>query len=280
MRAVAGRPAVPRIGFVNLMPRAEQFETMLLPQFALAAPMEPVWLKVNERRYALDDRASIDRRYRPLAAALAEGPLDGLVVTGAAVEHLPFHEVRFLPELSEIVGYAAMRGIPVLGLCWGALAVGHLLLDMSHTVWEDKVSGVFETELLVRDHPLATGLDDRFWTAHSRYAGFDESCVDRLAAAGRVRVIARSAGAGTVIAESADHKVLMHIGHPEYAAGRLAEEYRRDVDLGLPNVRPPAGVELDRPVNRWRSHSMVFFANWVRLVCQPAAVPAAARGAS
>jgi homoserine O-succinyltransferase len=259
---------VPRVGFVNLMPHAEQFEALLVPQFALAGAHEPVWLKMSGRRYHLDDRAAIDRRYLLLDDAVQDAPLDALVVTGAAVEHLPFAEVRFLPELEKIVDYAIGRELPVLGLCWGALAVGHQLLGLSHVVWDRKLSGVFETDLLVKDHPFTTGLDDRFWTAHSRFAGFDEESVERSVAAGRMRVIARSTEAGTIIAESCDHNVLMHIGHPEYTHTRLPEEYRRDVRLGLDNVRPPANVDLDDPVNRWRSHSMVFFANWIRMVHQ------------
>jgi homoserine O-succinyltransferase len=266
-------PGVPRVGFVNLMPHAEQFESMLMPQFAAAPPFQPVWIKVASRRYALDDRDSIHRRYQLLGAALQDAPLDAMVITGAAVEHLPFSEVRFLDEVARAVDYAARRDLPVLGLCWGALAVGHLVLGLAHQVFQTKVSGAFPTDLLVRDHPIGDGLDDRFWTAHSRFAGFDEATVAQAVRAGRMRVVARSAAAGTVIAESADHSILMHIGHPEYAGARLAEEYRRDLRLGLSNVHAPANIDLDHPVSQWRSHSLVFFANWIRLVHERASAP-------
>lgn len=266
----AGATRLPRIGFVNLMPHARQFELMLLPQFGTAGPFEPVWLRMAGRRYALDDPADIDARYVDPADA---GPLDGLVVTGAAVEHLPFEQVRYLPELGAVVADAAGAGLPVLGLCWGALAVGHLLLGLRHEVYEQKVSGAYPTDLLVTGHPagghpIADGLDDRFWTAHSRYAGFDESTVDDAVRAGRVRRIAAAPGAGTIIAESADHQVLMHIGHPEYPGERLAAEYRRDLAAGLPSLRPPAGVDLDAPRCLWRSHSLAFFAGWTALVAR------------
>jgi homoserine O-succinyltransferase len=253
----------PRVGFVNLMPYAEEFEGMLLPQFAAAAPFSPVWIKIGGRAYSLDDRNRIDRRYRLLPYA---GELDALVITGAAVEHLPFEDVRFLGEVEQIVRHAARRGLPVLGLCWGALAVGHLLLGLSHQVFETKVSGAYETDLLISDHVIGKGLDDRFWTAHSRFAGFNETTVDAQCSANLVRVLARAEGAGTVIAESPDHNILMHIGHPEYEGTRLAEEYRRDIAQGLANVRPPANIDLDDPVCRWRSHSLIFFANWIELV--------------
>ena len=256
----------PRIGIVNLMPHAADYEDVLLSQFAASRPFEPVWIRVRGRSYSLDDPDRIRRRYRLLAEAVDEGPLAGLVVTGAAVEHLPFSAVRFLDEVAEGTGYARERGAPVLGLCWGALAVGHLTSGLPHTVHRRKVSGVFETELQARDSVIGRGFDDRFWSAHSRYAGFDEDAVAAAAAAGRLRVVASSCRAGTVIAETPDAGAVMHVGHPEYGAGRLAEEYRRDVALGVAGVQPPDNVDLDRPVCLWRSHSRIFFANWIGLV--------------
>jgi len=254
---------VPRIGIVNLMPHAEQYERWLMPQLSAARPFEPVWIRLAERRFALDDPRHIAQNYVRYADAIADAPLDALVVTGAAVEHLPYEQVRFLPELEPIVRHAAERGTPVLGLCWGALALAHLLYGLPKQVYATKVSGMYETDRLVTDGPIASVLDDRFWSTHSRYAGFDDAALDRSS---EVRAVARSAAAGTVIAESRDHNVVMHIGHPEYEGGRLADEYHRDLTAGLTDVRPPANVDLSRPVNLWRSHSLIFFASWVRLV--------------
>lgn len=204
----------PRIGIVNLMPHAEQFEQMLMPQFAAALPFEPVFVRMAGRNYSLDDKARIDRLYRPFDEVVADR-LDGLVITGAAVEHLPYDQVRYLPELADMVKRCAHDGTPILGMCWGAMAVGHLLLDMPKREFGAKMFGAYETDLLVHDSPLVHGLDDRFWSTHSRFAGFDEDAVDEVAAAGRVRILARSPEAGTVIAESPDHSVVLHVGHPE-----------------------------------------------------------------
>lgn len=267
-RRVAGLIAatprrVPRIGIVNVMPHAEQYAQWLMPQLSAARRFEPVWIRLGERKFSLDDPAYIAETYVRYADAIADAPLDGLIVTGAAVEHLPYQDVRFLTELDSIVQRAADRGTPVLGLCWGALAVAHLLYGLPKVVYPTKVSGMYETDRLVTDGPIASVLDDRFFSTHSRYAGFDDDALDRCESA---RAVARSAEAGTVIAESLDHNVVMHIGHPEYPGRRLADEYRRDLGAGLTDVRPPANVDLARPVNRWRSHSLVFFAAWVRLV--------------
>ena len=258
-----GPGVAPRIGIVNLMPHAEQYERWLMPQLAAAPSFQPVWIRVAERRYHLDNPAYIDRQYRYHSAVLDGGPLDGLIVTGAAVEHLPYEEVRFLPELGAIVRDAAQGRVPVLGLCWGALAVAHLLYGLPKRVYHTKVSGMYSTDRLVGDGPIASCLDDRFWSTHSRFAGFDDDALD---ASDEVRAVARSVEAGTVIAEARDHSAVMHIGHPEYAAHRLVDEYRRDTAQGLGAVSPPANVDLERPVNHWRSHSLIFFASWIRLV--------------
>jgi homoserine O-succinyltransferase/O-acetyltransferase len=267
-RPAAAGDGPPRVGIVNLMPHAQQYERWLMPQLSAALPIEPLWIRVASRRYALDDTHRIDRLYRPYGQVVDEAPLDGLIVTGAAVEHLPYDEVRLLPELDEMVQCTAAERIPILGLCWGALGVGHLLYGLPKKVYPQKVSGMYETDRLVDDGLIAAGLDDRFWSAHSRFAGFDDEALDATTG---VRAVARSSQAGTVIAESSDRCVVMHIGHPEYTATRLVEEYRRDLAQGVEGVRPPANVDLDHPVNLWRSHSLVFFANWVRLVHEQAA---------
>ncbi|MBM7773850.1 homoserine O-succinyltransferase [Actinokineospora baliensis] len=253
--------APPRVGLVNLMPRAAEFERMLTPQFAGAAPFEAVWLRVPGRTYRNDDPADLGHYVDPADM----GDLDAVVITGAAVEHLPFEQVGFLGHVADVLEHASARALPVLGLCWGGLAVGYLRLGLRSHVHEVKVTGAYETDLLVADHPIGDGLDDRFWTAHSRQAGFDEHDVAAAVAAGTVRVLGRApAPAGTVIAESTDHALLMHVGHPEYDGGRMAYEYHRDSAAGP--VPLPANVSLDDPVCRWRSHSRTFLANWVELV--------------
>nr|WP_272919863.1 homoserine O-succinyltransferase [Streptomyces sp. SID4948] len=254
---------MPRVGIVNLMPHAEQYEKWLTPQLSAAWPFELQWLRISTRRYHLDDPEHIARHYRTYKEATAQAPLDGLIVSGAAVEHLPYEEVRFLAELDDMVQATAGQGAPILGLCWGALGVGHLLFGLPTRIYTTKVSGMYPTERLVDDGPIAGALDDRFWSTHSRFAGFDDEALD---ASGTVRAVARAAGAGTVIAESRDHQVVMHIGHPEYTGHRLVDEYRRDSAQGVDGVPAPANVDLDHPVNMWRSHSLAFFASWIRLV--------------
>lgn len=262
-RQPSERMSVPRIGIVNLMPHAEQYEQWLMPQLVGTLPFDPQWVRMGGRKYSLDDPARIDRQYRPYRQIVDEAPLDGLIVSGAAVEHLAYEQVRFLPELAAMVEQTAAAGTPILGLCWGALGVAHLLYGLPKEVYRDKVSGMYATDRLVDDGVIAGCLDDRFYSTHSRFAGFDDAALD---ASTQVRAVARSAQAGTVIAESVDESVVMHIGHPEYTGHRLADEYRRDVAQGVAGVRAPANVDLDRPVNRWRSHSLAFFAGWVRLV--------------
>lgn len=260
-----------RIGIVNLMPHAAAYERMLLPQLA-ATSVEPVWIRMQGRSYHLDHSVDLMRRYVPFHAADVDS-LAGLIVTGAAVEHLPFEEVRYMSELSDLVKSTASRGVPVFGLCWGALAVGHILLGLSHAIYQTKVSGVYKACRTSDRGLVAAGLDDEFWIPNSRFAGFDQSRISAREAAGAVEVVARSDEAGVIMAQSPDLQVLLHIGHPEYSATRLVDEYRRDQGLGL-CPSPPCNVRLDSPVNLWRSHSLSLFANWARHVGNRLPLPA------
>src|SRR5436190_2152115 len=150
----SGHPdSPPRIGIVNLMPHAEEYERWLLPQLAAALPIEALWIRVDTRSYSRDAPDHIAATYHSYADIVGAAPLDGLIVSGAAVEHLPFEEVRFMPELEAIVRPAERAGTPILGLCWGALAVVHLLFGLPKNVYPTKVSGVYETLRVVEDGP-------------------------------------------------------------------------------------------------------------------------------
>jgi homoserine O-succinyltransferase len=108
-----------------------------------------------------------------------------------------------------------------------------------------------------------------FWCAQSRHSGISDTELEAAQADGRVNVLAHSPNGGYTIFESADHRFLMHLGHPEYEPQRLVEEYRRDAALGRADVLPPANLDVDKPVNRWRSHGFEFFSQWVRFIYEP-----------
>ena len=128
---------------------------------------------------------------------------------------------------------------------------------------------MFETQNLNRSHPIIGDLDDTFWCVQSRHSGISDKILEDARNGGLVNLLAHSENGGYTIFESADRRFLMHLGHPEYEAQRLVDEYKRDVALGRTDVLPPVNLDVERPVNRWRSHGLEFFAQWVRYIYEP-----------
>jgi homoserine O-succinyltransferase len=136
-------------------------------------------------------------------------------------------------------------------------------------MYAQKLFGVFETRNLNRSHPVIGDLDDIFWCVQSRHSGISDHDLETAQSQGLVNLLAHSPNGGYTIFESSDRRFLMHLGHPEYEAQRLVEEYHRDVSLGRTDVLPPANLDVKNPINRWRSHGLEFFAQWVRFVYEP-----------
>ncbi len=250
-----GRPPV-RLGIVNLMPFAEQYELELAAALARTArPVQPVWLKLRHARYKSSD-PDVIAGYSIWEEALARNPLDGLIVTGAPVETLPFETVDYWPELNRLLD--ALPKTPVLGLCWGGLVLAKRL-GLEKRAYARKRFGVFRCERLDPGHSLTTPLTPVFDCPVSTHAGVPEAALEAADAAGHIRLLARSAEAGVLMFESVDGRFVMHMGHPEYGPRRLPEEYRRDRERGRGDVHPPLHVDLDNPTETWRDQSDHFF---------------------
>ena len=253
-----------RIGVINLMPQAERYEESLLyPLGRSIIQIEPIWIRLTSHVYKTSDHAHLDRFYIPFADAVAERPLDGLILTGAPVEHLPFEQVTYWEELSLILRFARMNIASTLGICWGGLALAKLL-GIDKALSPTKIFGMYETRNLDGTHPVTGDFDDVFFCPESRHAVIADSVLQEAAQQGAVHLLAHAEGAGYIIFESGDRRFLMHLGHPEYHAERFVIEYERDVARGRTDVPQPLNVNLRQPENRWRMHGVEFFGQWVR----------------
>jgi homoserine O-succinyltransferase/O-acetyltransferase len=256
----AGRPRV-RIGVINIMPRLEVYEAYLLEPLArLAALVEPVFVRLGSHGYQSSDHAHLGQFYRPFDTAIALAPLDGLIVTGAPVEELAFEEVHYFRELEQILGYARGHIASTLGLCWGGMVIGHLL-GIGKRVFSRKLFGVFEDRVLVTGHDVLGAAS--FVCAHSRHSGVVEDDLERAVSAGLVRPLSRGEHTGLTVFETPDRRFLAHLGHPEYDGERLAQEFRRDRDLGRSDVASPVNLDVDSPATAWRGHQASLFAGFV-----------------
>jgi homoserine O-succinyltransferase len=258
---IAGRL---RIGIINIMPHAETYEPNILrPLSSSRLPVAPVWIRLRSHAYGSSEAAHIQSRYVYFEDAIHREPLDGLILSGAPVEALAFEDVHYWPELVEILAYCRSRVTSALGLCWGGLAMAKQLGIEKHS-FEKKLFGVFENRSLVPDHVFTEGSDDLFRCAHSRHSGIGDAELERARDAGIVRLLSHGPETGYAIFESADHRYLMHLGHPEYDATRLVFEWERDSALGRRDVEAPRHFDARHPANVWRSHCDTLFRQWLR----------------
>jgi homoserine O-succinyltransferase len=247
---------------MNIMPLGEQYEiNLLLPLGLSVLQIEPVWIRLESHQYKTWERSHLDDHYVSYAEASKDSPLDGLIITGAPVEHLKFEEVAYWNEFSEIANHARENTPSTLGICWGAFALAYLE-GISKIDFEQKLFGVFELNNLDQEHYIMGAMDDAFLSPQSRMAGMSDDELLQARDRGKINLLAHGPESGYSIFETTDRRVLMHQGHPEYSSSRLAYEVTRDADdtsVSLVENFDPAN-----PVNRWRMHRNTFFHQWLR----------------
>lgn len=255
-----------RIGILNIMPQAEKYEfSILRPLGRSVMQIEPVWIRLHTHSYKSSNREHLSKLYIPFEEAIKDKFLDGLILTGAPVEEMPFEQITYWPEIQRILRYARNNIASTLGMCWGGLALAKFM-GIDTEIYTKKVFGVYETKNLQPSHRITGDMDDVFWCPQSRHSGIRDEILEDHAARGRLRLLAHAEKGGYVIFETPDHRFIMHLGHLEYDPERLVEEYDRDMKLGRKDVGLPENLDLQNPVNRWRGNRTEFFSQWIKYV--------------
>ena len=253
-----------RIGILNIMPQAKTYEySLLFPLGRSVMQINPIWIKLKNHAYKSTSEEHLANLYVYFEEAVQEKHLDGLIVTGAPIEVIPFEEVTYWDEISEILHYARENIVSTLGICWGGLALAKML-GIEKESFSKKLFGVFETKSLDKCHRITGEFDDVFFSPQSRYSGISDQVLEQKRDEGVVRLLAHSSKAGYIIFESCDNQFLMHLGHPEYDAHRLIEEYERDTRRSQADVCLPENVAVENPVNTWRCNGFEFFSQWIK----------------
>ncbi len=254
-----------KIGILNIMPHAETYEySLLYPLGRTLIQVEPIWIKLDTHEYSSTQQGHIDSLYLSFDEVMSKHPLDGLILTGAPIEELPFTDVKYWDEIQKILKYAKENIASTLGICWGGLALAKTL-GIEKSVYNKKTFGVFETRNIDTSHRITGYMDDIFWCPYSSYSNIPNDILELERNRGNLNLLAYSGNVGYVIFESSDHKFIMHLGHPEYEATRFGDEYLRDKKNGR-NVELPENIDINNPQNRWRSHSFEFFAQWIKYI--------------
>lgn len=252
-----------RIAIVNIMPEKEKTELRLL-RLLSNSPLqtEVAFLRLKTHQYKNISANYLQKFYQPFSL-IREKFFDGLIITGAPVENLPFEKVDYWSELSDIMEWSKTNVTSTMHICWGAQAGLYYHYGIDKYSLPKKLSGIYEHHL-VKQTELTRGFDEAFLVPHSRYTGTHSS--DILKTEG-LSILAESEKTGVYLAASEDFRQVFVHGHPEYDAKTLAAEYERDLKKGISPDIPenyfPENNPLEHPANRWRSNSSLLFSNWL-----------------
>lgn len=189
---------------------------------------------------------------------------DGMIITGAPVEQLPFEEVAYWPELCEIFEWAKRHVYSLMMICWGAQAGLYHYYGIPKYALPQKMFGVFEHKVNMKEKILFRGFDDIFYVPHSRHTEVRREDIEKEPL---LSILSESDQAGVFAVRDKTNRRLFLTGHAEYDPLTLKGEYDRDVAAGLPINVPdnyyPGNDPSQMPVVRWRSAANLLFSNWL-----------------
>ena len=252
------------IAIVNLMPTKIATETQLLRLLSNSPLQVNITLLRTEAHESKNTPAQHLERFYKTFGEIRHGSFDGMIVTGAPVEHLPFEDVDYWRELLEIMAFAQSHVYSTLYICWAAQAALYHFYGIPKYDLPEKRSGIFRHTIAQPGCRLFRGFDDVFMAPHSRHTEVRAADVANISA---LNILAESDEAGLAIVESTDHKQVFVTGHLEYDRDTLKAEYERDCGKGLNPAVPahyfPEDDPACTPLMRWRAHAHLFYSNWL-----------------
>lgn len=253
-----------RIVLLNLMPKKIETETQLsrlLGNTPLQIELELVRMKSHEaantpQRHLLSFYKTFDD--------IRDERFDGMVITGAPVEQMPFEDVDYWPELCQIMAWSKTNVHSTLHICWGAQAGLYYHYGIEKQQLPKKLFGVFPHRVEYKRSILFRGFDDEFMVPHSRHTTVRREDIEKV---DDLRILASSEEAGVYAVFTNMGRQIFITGHSEYDADTLKNEYLRDVAAGKPIEIPknyfPDDDPTRQPLVRWRSSANLLFSNWL-----------------
>jgi len=253
-----------KIAIVNLMPTKEATETQLLRLLG-NTPLQ-VEISLVRMEGHVSKHTGIDHleRFYISSRDVFNRKFDGMIITGAPVEQLPYEQVDYWDELCRIMDYAKKNVFCTLYICWGAQAGLYHLYGIEKKLLDKKLSGIYLSKNLKPKEPLVRGFDDSFPVPTSRYTTIDAGTIK---ANKNLVLLADSEVTGMTLAKSKDNRSIFMTGHLEYDTDTLAKEYLRDINKGVEIEKPAHYFTNDDPkqpiYSTWRSTAHLFYSNWL-----------------
>ncbi|MGZ2257823.1 homoserine O-acetyltransferase MetA [Roseobacter sp. A03A-229] len=258
-----------RIGLLNLMPKKIQTEN----QFARLIGATPLQIelsliRMSEHQTKNTAAAHMESFYRPFQEVKAE-KFDGLIITGAPIEHLAFEDVTYWDELREVMDWTQTNVQSTFGVCWGGMAMINHFHGVQKHMLDAKAFGCFRHRNLAPASQYLRGFSDDCVIPVSRWTEMRQEEID---AAPGLKTLLGSDDVGPCLVEDATHRALYIFNHFEYDSDTLKQEYDRDIANGTPINVPmnyyPKDDPSRAPLNRWRSHAHLLYGNWLTEVYQ------------
>ena len=258
-----------RIALLNLMPLKIQTEN----QFARLIGATPLQIELTLLRMTSHQTKNtssdhMEQFYKPFSAVQDE-KFDGLIITGAPIEHLHFQDVTYWPEMVEVMNWTQSHVHATLGVCWGGMAMINYLHGVKKYELPQKAFGCFRHQNLDPSSPFLRGFSDDFVVPVSRWTEIKQ---DEISAVPGLKTLLGSSETGPCLVEDPAHRTLYLFNHFEYDSNTLKQEYDRDIANGTPINIPghyyPGDDPSQTPLNRWRSHAHLLYGNWINEIYQ------------
>lgn len=249
---------------LNLMPEKEKTEAQLLRLLGNTPLQVNIFFLKTATHESKNTSPTHLEQFYTTFSEIKHRKFDGMIITGAPIELLPFRDVNYWEELTEIMDWTRENVTSTLHICWGAQAALYHHFGIDKFELSGKCSGVYTHTVLDRSEKLLRGFDDAFLAPHSRYT---DIFVEEVKNHPTLKLLSASEEAGPFILCANNGKQIMITGHFEYEAATLAEEFKRDLAKGLDIEMPkhyfPNDDPNKQPLNRWRSHAHLLFSNWL-----------------
>lgn len=253
-----------KIVLLNLMPRKEQTEAQLLRMLSNTPLQVQIVFVAPASHTPKSTSAEHLNSFYTTFEEIKNEKYDGMIVTGAPVETLPFEEVIYWQELTDIFEWSKTHVTSTFHICWGAQAGLYYHYGVRKIPLQKKMFGVFKHRLLKEYCPLLRGFDHEFMVPHSRHTTV---LSEEIMAVEQLEILSVSDMAGVYIVQSSNGRQIFVTGHSEYDALSLRQEYERDYHKGMSIDLPVNYYPDDNPYaipeSTWRSHAHLLYSNWL-----------------
>ena len=253
-----------QICILNLMPVKQDTELQLLRALSNTPLQVDVTFLNMKSHISLNTSANHLNKFYVAFDDIKWKKFDGLIITGAPVEHMEYEEVDYWKELVEVMEWSKTNVTSTFHICWGAQAGLYYHYGLQKRLLPHKVFGVFEHRVKNRKVPIVRGFDDYFLAPHSRHTEVRKADIEKIP---ELTILAESKEAGVFLIMDTSGKKIFVMGHPEYDRVTLHTEYMRDKEKGL-DIQIPRNYYQDddctiRPHLQWRAHANTLYTNWL-----------------